>query len=79
MLTKFNDKKLFYNISNCQTNKIETCERWEEGKKVKKKLPISVMNYMRHMRGIDISNKFISEYEMDSKTVKWWKRIFLHL
>jgi len=37
MLKKFNDKKLFFFISKCQTNKIETFERWEEGKKVKKK------------------------------------------
>jgi len=37
------------------------------------------MNYMRHIRGVDISNKFISEYEMHSKTLKWWKRIFFHL
>jgi len=34
---------------------------------------------MRHIRGVDISNKFISEYEMHSKTLKWWKRIFFHL
>ena len=31
------------------------------------------------MRGVDISNRMISDYELDSKTVKWGKRIFFHL
>jgi len=31
------------------------------------------------MRRVDDSNKFISEYELDSRTLKWWKRIFFNL
>ena len=34
---------------------------------------------MKNKRGVDISNKFIIEYEMDSKITKWWKLIFFNL
>ena len=31
------------------------------------------------MKGVDISNQLISYYELDFKTYKWYKRIFMHL
>ena len=31
------------------------------------------------MKGVDLSNQFISYYELNRKTIKWWKGIFFHL
>ena len=31
------------------------------------------------MKGVDLSNQLISYYELNRKTIKWWKRIFFHL
>ena len=28
------------------------------------------------MKGVDLSNQFISYYELNFRTVRWWKRIF---
>ena len=28
------------------------------------------------MKGVDISNQLISYYELNFRTVRWWKRIF---
>jgi len=28
------------------------------------------------MKGVDISNQFISYYELNFRTISWWKRIF---
>jgi len=41
-------------------------------KKIIKSLPSSIINYTKHITGVDDSNKFISDYELDSRTLKWW-------
>ena len=35
--------------------------------------------YSRLTKGVDLSNQLISYYELNRKTIKWWKRIFFHL
>ena len=31
------------------------------------------------MKRVDLSNQLIRYYELNRKTIKWWKRIFFHL
>ena len=55
--------------------------RWN--KKIKEffeeEIPNTVNIYSRLMKGVDLSNQLISYYELNRKTIKWWKRIFFHL
>ena len=42
-------------------------------------IPNTVNIYSRLMKGFNLSNQLINYYELNRKTIKWWKRIFFHL
>ena len=55
--------------------------RWNKKRKesFEEEIPNTVNIYSRLMKGVDLSNQLISYYELNRKTIKWWKRIFFHL
>ena len=55
--------------------------RWNKKRKefLEEEIPNTVNIYSRLMKGVDLSNQLISYYELNRKTIKWWKRIFFHL
>ena len=55
--------------------------RWDKKSKefLEEEFPNTVSIYSRLMKGVDLSNQIISYYELNRKTIKWWKRIFFHL
>ena len=76
---KFHDNKQFYIISN-YIKKITQIriKSWSTKNKnwIYKNIPNVVKEYRKNMKGVDISNQFISYYELNFRTVRWWKRIF---
>lgn len=81
-LTKYNDSKQMYIISNfINLPKEVKRNRWCKDKKkfIIDTYPNSIKVYSEYMKGVDLSNQLISYYELNSKTYKWWKRIFFHL
>ena len=81
-LTKYNDSKPMYVISNFVDVPEEVKRtRWskEEKKFIFEKFPNTIKKYTQYMKGVDKSNQLISYYEINRKTYKWWKRIFYHL
>lgn len=79
LLTKFYDKKIMYVISNVHSNNIENTTRWDNKKKTNIHIPKVIKDYSINMKGVDNSNQLISYYELNRRTIKWWKRIFFHL
>jgi len=79
ILTKFFDKKIMYVISNVHSNNVENILRWENKKRLNINIPSIIKDYSLQMKGVDKSNQLISYYELDKRTLKWWKRIFFHL
>ena len=41
--------------------------------------PACVVDYIGNMAGVDKSDQMISYLPLHRKTVKWWKKLFLHL
>ena len=41
--------------------------------------PLAIVNDIKKMEGCDTSDQLISYYNFLSKSVKWWKRLFIHL
>ena len=81
-LTKYNDSKPMYVISNFVDVPEEVKRtRWsrEEKKFIFVKFPNKIKQYSQYMKGVDKSNQLISYYEINRKTYKWWKRIFYQL
>ena len=58
LITKYNDKKLLFIISNYLGNGWSACSRWEN-EKIDKNIPNTVLEYSKNMRGVDISNRMI--------------------
>ena len=82
ILTKFNDTKQFYIISNfISAPKSIKRTRWckKDKKFYEEDYPYTVYLYTKYMKGVDKGNQLISYYELSRSTHKRWKRIFLHL
>jgi len=81
LLTKFNDNKCIFLITNILSNEMTEKERWNKKSKEFYTIPIpkAIKYYTKYMKGTDLSNQLISYYEMNRKLYKFWKRIFFHL
>jgi len=78
MALKFHDRKVVYLLSTTETaTMIDTGKRTKEGGT--KKLPQVVQKYNKFMGGVDRCNLMSSKYAVESKTYKWWKRVFFHM
>ena len=41
--------------------------------------PQCIVEYNRHMGGMDLSDQMIRYYSFSHRSVKWWKHVFFHL
>ena len=48
-----------------------------QGNRILKPLP--TFNYIKKMGGCDTSDQLISHYSFLQKSIKWWKKLFIHL
>ena len=49
----------------------------KEGNNIKK--PEAIVDYVKHMNGVDVHDQIIKNYSCVRKSVKWWKKFFFHL
>ena len=78
---KWMDKRAVTMISTIHDNTmvpIQRRSRFAGGREVISK-PQCIVEYNRHMGGVDLSNQMISYYSFSHRSVKWWKRVFFHL
>ena len=72
---KFKDKRDIHMLSTIHGARLGVIERRE---KVTAK-PTAIIDYVKKMGGVDVSDQIIQYYTILRKTVKWWKKMFFHL
>ena len=53
--------------------------RWVDKKKVSDKAPAVVNKYNEEMGGVDLSNRYVALYRTDTRSERWYLRIFDYL
>jgi len=79
---KWMDKRAVTMISTIHDDSMVATSRRsrfaEGGQEVVQK-PKCIVEYNRHMGGVDLSDQMVSYYSFSHRTVKWWRRVFFHL
>ena len=53
--------------------------RGRSGRRQTKQKPVAVDEYNHYMTGVDMSDQLLEYYRFNRKTIKWWRKAFLHL
>ena len=76
---KWMDKRAVTMISTIHDDSMVATSRRsrfaEGGQEVVQK-PKCIVEYNRHMGGVDLSDQMVSYYSFSHRTVKWWRRFF---
>lgn len=79
LAVKYHDKRdihmlsTFHQATMGTTNKIDR----QTGLPITK--PKCIVDYVKNMGGVDLSDQIVQYYDILRKTVKWWKKVFFHL
>lgn len=74
---KWKDSKEFMLLSNCHDGTISTADRKTKDGTVKiYECPAAIVDYNKHMGGVDLTDQFTVQYDINRKSNKWWKRTF---
>ena len=79
LAVKWCDKRPVYMISTCHA----ATEKWTgrndrvHGTPIYK--PSLVVDYIRRMGGVDLSDQLMTYYSFLRKSCKWWRKLFVHL
>lgn len=76
MIGKWRDKRLVMYISTEFENDMVTVVN---KRKQEKQKPNPIVHYNAHMKGIDRSDQMMAYHPFERKTVRWYKKIFIHL
>lgn len=76
MIGKWKDKRIVTYVSSEYENEMVTVVN-KRGQEVQKPLPI--VQYNAHMKGIDRGDQLLSYYPCERKTLRWYKKIFIHV
>ncbi|KAF2894580.1 hypothetical protein ILUMI_11590 [Ignelater luminosus] len=67
-------------LSICHGNEsVEISRNGKDRTKIKLSCPEAIQFYNSHMGGVDLSDQLTSLYEVDRKSMKWWKKVFYKL
>ncbi|XP_066928278.1 piggyBac transposable element-derived protein 4-like [Clytia hemisphaerica] len=77
LAVRWKDKRDVYVVSTIHGNSIKQVQRRGEEEPVSK--PTMICQYNSFMNGVDKCDQKISSYDMQRKTRKWWKKLFLRL
>lgn len=75
MLGKWRDKRLVMYLSTEHDN--EMCEI-ENRRHQQKQKPKPIVQYNAYMKGVDRLDQMMSYYPCERKTLRWYKKIFIH-
>lgn len=75
MVAKWRDKRTVLYLSTEHDNDvIQSSIRGH----VKREKPLAIVQYNAHMKGIDRYDQILSYHQSDHKSLKWYKKIFIH-
>ncbi|XP_046666725.1 piggyBac transposable element-derived protein 4-like [Homalodisca vitripennis] len=76
MMAKWRDKRIVSYLSTEHENNIVlTSNR----RNVQREKPMAIVQYNANMKGVDRSDQMLAYYPSDHKSVRWYKKIFIHL
>lgn len=75
MIGKWRDKRTVLYLSSEYENNMVTVLN-KKGQEKEKPLPI--VQYNAHMKGVDRGDQLLSYYPFERKTLRWYKKIFIH-
>ena len=71
------DKRTVFTISTIHSAKMVNVKHNFRGEIVQKPRP--VVDYTKHMFGVDLSDQLLAYYSLLRKSVKWWRKLAIHL
>ena len=76
---KYHDKRDIHFLTTAHQAKMVVTDKTNRvtGERILKPKPI--VEYIKKMGGVDLSDQITQYYEVLRKTVKWWKKLFFHL
>nr|CAH7742974.1 unnamed protein product [Callosobruchus chinensis] len=80
LAVKWKDTKDVVALSNCHTTaEVNVLRTNKDGSRENVNCPESIAYYNAHMGGVDLSDQLAGLYDMDRKSLKWWKKVFYRL
>nr|CAH7745804.1 unnamed protein product [Callosobruchus chinensis] len=80
LAVKWKDTKDVVALSNCHTTaEVNVLRTNKDGSGENVNCPESIAYYNAHMGGVDLSDQLAGLYDMDRKSLKWWKKVFFRL
>jgi hypothetical protein len=74
---KWQDTKEVTVHSNCHTNDVGIANhKLRDGSKVQIPCPEAILFYNEYMGGVDPADYVATFYDHDTKSAKWWKKLF---
>ena len=82
LAVKWMDKRQVTMISTIHDDSmapVQRRSRFADGGREVVEKPKCIVEYNRHMGGVDLSDQLTSYHSFGHRTVKWWRRVFFHL
>ena len=82
LAVKWMDKRQVTMISTIHDDSmapVQRRSRFADGGREVVEKPKCILEYNRHMGGVDLSDQLTSYHSFGHRTVKWWRRVFFHL
>lgn len=77
MVLAWMDNRTVTLLSNWHTNDSKTVTGIIRGGNVEEIIkPVSIIDYTKNMRGVDIADQYAASYCFMRKTLKWWRKLF---
>ena len=76
---KWCDKREVLVLSTKHTPSMDSVSVRAPGGRGDKEKPTAVSEYNRYMMGVDNSDQMMHYYNFSRKTVKWWKKLLIHM
>ncbi|KAG8222824.1 hypothetical protein J437_LFUL005030 [Ladona fulva] len=81
VVARWNDNDVVTVMTNCIAGVRKTASRYsfDEKRRVNIPIPMVIVEYNKHMGGVDLSDQFLATYRTTIRTKKWWWPFFAWL
>lgn len=77
---RWQDSKEVLVLSNCHDVNVSSVQRkMKDGTKSTFDCPEAIVFYNKYMGGVDHADQMVSLYDLDRKSMKWWRKVFYKL